>query len=504
MTDDEQQRKLSRRELLGLVGTAGGTVLTGWYLSQNQPFRQEPPTEERPTSVEPSNPPQFRGPPDGTESIADHGGTVGVDTPEAAEENVAAIHRASTAADTSTVYLPPGKWYVGKRDEPEFLNPGKAGAELGAAGLGFVGEGPDLTFLVFQKDTLEQGGGNEISYVGGTDHGDVVWRDLTYDGNYQNMAFDSGTRQWGIDIEGDTTANFTLQNFRLRNIQALGLTASGSSDFRLTVDQSTFRNIGIGRVNQADGSALGHALGPTVPAGRRLTVTNSRFELISGNVIDFSRSDGFGSVLIQNCFATGIGDTLIKEKGMQEVHLSNVFYQAHTPELESAMNQGAIEQERHGRGFLKQISGPGNGTTYVLENVEARNMLRRAVNLRNGKHWRLRGGRNGPIRIRNVNMNGSDESYVWRESTDPQSYFEFDIGTMITDRVQGLVFDCPSSRGVVDTLYQQHTSGIGSTGRIEIGSQHQRAAPMEPNVPSRNAVGINPLPVSDRRQLRIK
>lgn len=490
MTDKDSQTLLSRRKLLALLGVSGAAVLGAGSV----PKTTSPVDDDPAGTVDEDDwmPPAISTPPPGTESILDHGGIVGVDTPAAAERNVRAIHAASVAAETNTVYLPAGRWYVGDRESSRFLYPGNDAAERGAAGLGFVGDGPDETFLVFQKDTLLQGGGNEISYAAGIDHGEVVWRNLTYDGNYHEMQFDSDTRQWGIDVEEDSTANFRVENFRLQNIHGVGIGASGSSAFSLLVDRCSFRDIGIGRVNQSNGTSLSHILGPTVPAGETMVVTNSRFELTSGNVIDFSRSDNFGNAIIHNCYASGIGDTFIKEKGMKEVRISKLRFQANTPELEAAMSDEAIAQGRHGRGFLKQLSGPGNGTTYILEDIEASDMLRRAVNIRSGKHWIIRGGREGPIRFRNINMDGDEESPVWQDYA-PDSYFEFDVGTMIAENVGGVVFECEYSRGTIETVYERNTLGIGGTGDVFIGSVFPRTdtETIAPMVPSRIEVGID-------------
>lgn len=480
MSEKEAEKpdsRLKRRGVLGLV--AAGLVAAsgiGYEFSSNSglasPSSADDPSPEAPGTTSSSE--DDIGP---VENIKNYGGIEGDSSVEAAVTNIKSIGQASRAAKDNTVFLPAGEWYIGPPTDTWrgfALRPGDEETALGAPGLSFVGEGPDKTFLRWGH--IQKGHANSIVYADDVDHGEIVWRNLTYDGNYQQFDFsDTGTVQGAI--YPSLQFNATIEDCRFMNFQQTGIRLRGGA---LTVDRSTFHNIGIGRLNQT-GGRFGH---PIEQGGADVRVTNSQFSLIPGSCVDCT-SGAKGTLVMKNVYAEGIGVNLVKVNDAESVELDGINYTAQTQELldvQDADNETVYD----GRWFLRRQSGSDNSPVPVtINDVLATDTTRGAIRVANGYNVALDGGRQGPIAFRRLAQSSEYDEGI----EDPESMIFFDMGDLSGHDIDGTVFSLEESLGTIDRLKYANTDGIGTTAAVTISEEMPDAATFVPAVPSQDEVG---------------
>jgi hypothetical protein len=430
-----------------------------------------------------------------TESIVDYGGVEGDTSQSAVDANIEAIIKASNAASDDTVYLPAGTWYIGPSDPNSgyVLHPGVDAA----SNLGFVGEGPDESVLKWSPDAVDENADQyyRIAYESSS-YGTITWEDFTYDVNWEAYISDNpnaDVKPIGVYFEDGGSPTWEMYNVRIINIWRQAFWFFLTDTVNLTVDKCTFRNIGIGRTNRdaANGEkSLSHCFtGVEAGAGGSCAITNSEFVNIAGNVINTNESDT-GSYLFENLWIEGVGDAFIKDDGVNDLTFRKIHYRGNTAELEDSLNSAAIDFDFHGRQFLKQLDGSGS-PEYTLHNVDARNFVRRAINLRAGGGWTVSGGTDGPVRFQHLNTEGGDRPYAIDEVGLSGAGFDFSDFGQISVHDGDYVFRADDSTGTIDTLrYGDMGEGIGDLGDISIATIDQGASPFQPTVPSQDDVGV--------------
>ncbi|WP_336135427.1 right-handed parallel beta-helix repeat-containing protein [Natronomonas amylolytica] len=481
MTDEQRDpspgRTMTRRKVLALVSTGAVSVGGGISRSVTDP-NIESDVEE--TDKEPEEAPH--------ENIEDHGGIEGDPSIEAAETNVAAIHRASVASDENTVYLPEGEWYVANEDSGRFLHSGDPDTDRGAAGLGFVGDGPEKTFLTVAPHIPTRSTNMQVRYSEEAHHPDVMWRDLTYDGNDDALNLPPDRSQWGIYIRGP--GSFRFENVRFRNFHANGIRGTSSGGYSIDINRCSFYRTAIGRHNNMDGNTVGHHLAGAIDSDQYLTVRNTEFELVSGTCLDLS-SGSRGPVTFENCWARGCGDAFIKVHDGGTTRISRLYFQSASPELTDALETDPGLGEHHGRHFIYRLDGDqSNIPRFVLNDVESRKTPYHAIQVRRGYSIAVEGGQEGPLAFSDIagyeNFDGA-----FRDDADEESKIQFKIGELSVHNTVGDVFRTPSSLGTIATLNRGGTGGLGDVGDVNILTDNDGAVPFAPDTPSRDDVGIN-------------
>jgi hypothetical protein len=423
----------------------------------------------------------------GAESIADYGGIEGDPSIEAAETNVDAIHEASMADRENTVYLPEGEWYVGNKKSGRFLYPGDPDTDRGAAGLGFVGEGPNKSFLIVAPEIPTQNTNLAIRYSEDADHPDVEWKNLTYDGNEKALDLPPDRSQWGIYIRG--SGEFSFENTRFRNFYANGIRGTSSGGYSIDIDYCTFYRTAIGVHNNSD-NAVGHHLAGGIDSDRHLNVTNTEFELVSGTCLDLS-SNSEGPVTFENCWARGCGDAFIKVNNGGTVRISRLYFQGASDELTEELDTEPGAGEHHGHHFIYRLDGDRSIIPrFILNDVESHATPTHAIQVRRGYSMIVDGGTEGPIAFSDIAKYERNDG-AFRDDADESSKFYFDIEELSVHDTVGDVFRTPDSFGRIETLNRGENIGLGEVGDITIRTDNDDAEPFVPDTPSRADVGIN-------------
>lgn len=483
---------VTRRRLLTYIAAVGSLFLSVLYALVT---RLSPSTEAKARETPPSGTPSET--PSETarvvrlaEDIRDYGGIPNTDSSEAIAANVRAIREASLEATNNTVYLPEGEWFIGPSDsaKSDALTSGNPDANGAAAGLGFVGDGPEKTFLSW--GVLEPGSTNTIRYCA-TNHNGATWQDLTYDGRWRTFASDgydfADGGQWGILIEGDARGDLTLENVRLQSMAGNGVFMGFWLDVDLTVNRCTFYDNGMGVENATDGESVQHHIAAWADNDSSLTVTNSEFRLVSGSVINADGpGNGDGTYRIENVYAEGAGLSFHKITDNGTVINRNIYFKGETEELIEEMastSRGA---------YFYRLSGDASYTpTVEMHNVEMVNLPGYGLRATNDTSINVRGGTDGPVAMDTISTLDARPAAL---SGDTGTLIFDEFGEMSVYNVRGDVCNLDASEGSIDTLHWGRADSLGDVGDVRISTTHRGADSFVPEVPSRSTVGINSVP----------
>lgn len=427
------------------------------------------------------------------EDISDHGGIPNTDSERAIAANVKAIRAAAAAAPNNTVYLPEGEWFIGALadSDGDALRAGSDDAHGVPAGLGFLGAGPDKTRLTW--GAMQPGTKNTIRYCA-TEHTDAVWQDLTYIGRWRHFVrngydLDEGG-QWGIVLEGDASGDLTLRNVRLQSMAGNGVFMGYGLDVDLTVDRCTFYDNGIGTNQAAGGRAHQHHIGAWADGDSSLTVRDSEFRLTSGSVINaHGPGDGSGTYRVENVYAEGAGLSFHKITNAGTVINKNVQFVGETDELLEEL----VDTSR--AAYLYRLGGDETySPTVELHDVHMRRLPGYALRVTSGCPLTICGGTDGPVSVDSVATLNSRPAALSGSSGE----IHFDgYGDLSVHDVGGEVCDLDNSRGRIGTLRWGRQDALGALGDVTIGNRRRGERPFEPDVPSREEVGVGSGPKRD-------
>lgn len=475
MTDEETRSpdvKLDRRKLLSLVGTAAIAFAGSVYISTNSARPNKEPPESGSNATGNESDPDESDPYDGV-NIDEYGAVPGKDSPKAARQNTEAVRRAAReAGQGGRVYVPGNEYYFGTPAEGFIFRFGDSEPR----GISFVGEGPRKSKLTLTSAIKKDRSYRGFTYTGkeaDIDHGDVLLKDICFDGNYRNLDMDDGVTVWGFNVYGD--GEFTFQNACIRGWWANGARFTGPN---VTIRRSTFQENAIGVARAADEPTTGHHIVARPPENRTILIEDSEFLRCSGNVVN--RRSGDGDVLLRGVWISGVGIGVMKLSETNGLtRIQNSYVKAQTDWIRENLPS---EFDLDGRWFIHRVRGSEHTPTVVLNNVEARDFSRGFILCYQKTDLVLRGDM---IAIHDV-ATAADRHVAIRGD----SGIEFDVGAMsIYDTDGEYLFHAPGSTGGIETLSRDGMR-LGEIGTLSIGDTTE-SEPLEPDVVERDDIGIN-------------
>jgi hypothetical protein len=481
------QKPLDRRKFLTVAGVALSCSIGAgyWQLSRSTAADN---TAEVSDARNETDVPQMGGPPSDAENIVDHGAEPNPSDPdlESAVRNTDALRAAATAAGRGgTVYVPSGTYFLGQEARTSNIGFGRNEP----AGISMIGDGPGASTLALTEH-LDDGGESHVLFkYRDVEHGTVDVRNLTIDGNYENLGnlIDVGRASRAFEMEG--TGHITFRNVQFRGIYS---TALRLREFSASIDQCTFEEIGIGG---KDHGGSGHAVETYVGSGESVTITRSVFKRIGSFAVNWRYNDG--TVVIEDCHVTGTGTGIVKLSAGDRLEIRNSYLQPHTEWLTEHISTPDDGDPFHGRHLINRLFERAERVpTVVLENVEFRDCTHEAFMIRQAP-IELQGDM---IALHNASgqydtekgNNAVFRDYAWTGSAIRNA----DIGRLSVHDSPSDVFETPNSNGVIETLTRRGNAGLGTVGEIEIHADAP-GDPLRPTVVSRDEVGHIPPDRSD-------
>lgn len=490
----DRDLELSRRQLLAILG-ASATVSGGAYLVSRRltdtedPEREIPdpeieriPTEEIPPEREKPEPPDPE--PDG-ENIVDYGAESNPDDPDVdvAETNLDALRDAADAAgEDGAIYVPAGTYYFGHDGSREsILN---LYGRHQPAGISIIGDGPAESTLAISEHIPDYINHSGFVWSDHADHDSVEIRDITLDGNYENLGNLAGLGTGSIAVNIQNGETVELHNVHIRGWYTNGVILTGPGG---SATNCTFEESGIGVMQDThrpdERGSGGQHLAPRPDDDKTFTIENCHFNRSSASAINIGRNDGH--IVVQNCYieSTGVGG--FKLSAGDVVEIRNTYVRPHTQWVEES-----LPDRFDGRWLAHKFDERGERTlTLILEDVEVRDCTMYGLNISgDGPPMELAGDK---IAFHNIARAENRDAVV--RSNHGGEYRNVDVRRLSVQDADGTVFDTKTSSGVVDTLRHSGTRGLGNHGNIVINSNGESGDHFQPDVPSRDEVGINAL-----------
>ena len=435
--------------------------------------------------------------PESAENIMDYGATEGDDSQSAVNDNVSAIDSASENSDDSLVYLPEGIYYIGPNDNLDrarYMRPGHS-SNTGAAGLSFVGDGAEKSYLKVSGQTIDEDDGHlyRIHYDNDADHGVVTFKYLTFDGNRKdvlpNDAKGEDTRLYGFHFDGDYVG-FEFERARFQHThEAMFNFGSG---YYIEADYCTFHDAAIGRHNQAhaDGDVRTDHMFSNIwlGDGDYVHFHNCYFSLVSGNMINQDAFNFDNEIIIEDCWIEGAGASVCKDSGTKNVELTRVYIKLQTQELLDEIDDDALDNDFTGRYFYRFPDGEGT-VNLRLEDCHFESSNGRAIvfdDIADGEPDEFRIYGPGPVRIENID--GDRGAAVIVEQDDHPIVFD-DLDELSIHNSDQPMFSTPNGEGSIGNFRHDNANSIGDRGSISFDREDDGGDPFDPDVPSRIEVG---------------
>ena len=413
--------------------------------------------------------------------ITDYGAVSNPDDASAAEaeRNLDALIDAIEAAgEGGTVYVPEGSFYVGDGSVANLTMLG----EREPGGISFVGDGPTVSTIGVsgQQDHPNL---NFLIYWEDHDHGEVLFRDIGLDGNYERLPNlyenDGGSR--GINCRGKQ-GSLICENVWFRGWYQNAAFASGMS---ARFERCSFEEIAVGLNEDSpsgsygDGNRVAHCS----VASDGVTYRQCEFRNCPGQVLD----TGGGNATFERCWGRGLGTGVVKINAAETVTIRNCYFEPRTDDIEEEFEGFS---GRHMAHMLKRDDS-GTPTLRVVESV-VEDMVKDAVLLYGRENdARLRiAGRDFAIR-----QAGREEyRYAFQASnSDGESgaTLIFDVESMSVHDTDGEVFALENGVGTIQELRRDGNDGLGDPDDVTIETDRPGADTVRPDVPARDDVGIN-------------
>ena len=474
MNDEETpDESIGRRELLVVLG-AGAVTTSGiayaamdWSTNSEQPVPETDPEQSTPETDQPPG-----------ENIEDFGATPGIDTEAVARENTEAIRSAAQeAGEHGTLYVPEGEYFFGIADQSFMFRFGHEQPK----GISLLGAGPRQSKLILTSTVDPASSYRAFRYEEedldgeNIDHGAVAARDISFDGNYEELDMNPGNTIWGYYAYGD--GHFSLDNVRIRGWWANGSKFSGPS---ARIRRLTFEENAIGVAQAGDESGVGHHIVANPPDDSSILIEDCEFQGCSGTVIN--RRQGSGDVTLRRVWIRGVGASCLKMSDTNgTTRIENTYIEPRSDWIVQNLPEGFGNR---GRWVMHRTAGSEYTPTVVLDNVVARRMSRNFILCYRDRDIVLQGT---DIAIHNAAM---DEVRYTRGAIRADNGIELDIGTMSVHNTNGEVFDTPDATGSVDTLLRGGNDGLGDIGNLSLGD-NPNSGYLQPDVVSRDEVGID-------------
>lgn len=480
MKDTNDDTKLSRRQLLAILGSGTAVAAGGAYLATRPDEEAE---REGPERVAPA----------AAENIQTHGAVPNPNDPdsESAETNLNAIIAAAEAAgDGGTVYVPPGTYYFGHGgDGPDqFVLFG----EREPPGVSIIGAGPEESTLAISAHTPRESE-NQSGFVWteNYDHGSVQVGNIRLDGNYENLpnltAEDGGSI--GLSFKG--RGNSYLQNVHFRGWY---MNAVRGRHLLRSVQWCTFEDSGIGRHNDSGGRSAAHHVSVRPRNGTECRIENCHFIDCTGYALNVNDNDGV--VKMHNCYAEGTGSALCKLSAGRLVEFRHIYHQANTDAIEQkVIDRESDAQSFHGLNFINSLGERGNVSVNLeTYHVLSRNITSYALQSRGsiGDGPASLTWRGDMIALHDTNLD-RDKSAI--RNRNGGVYDDIDIDRLsVHNGGPEAVFSLQDSDGRIQTFHRGENDPLGETSQVSINEDIRGGEPFQPVVPMRKDVGINSIP----------
>lgn len=426
--------------------------------------------------------------PDSAVDITDYGAVSNPDDPDArtAARNLSAIRQAANAAGAQgAIYVPEGTYYWGNDDRNLMLTFNEGSLE--PPGISMYGDGPEESALALTEHLPDDHIHDGFRYHSGSNHGEVTISNIRLDGNYENLGdlAGNGTGSRGIVFLDGDNDTLNLENVHFRGWYNNAVRATGPGG---VAESCTFEETGIGVVNDTHSSddqsgrgSVGQHVAPRPADDRTYTFENCHFKNSSGTAVNVGRNDGH--VILQTCYIEGSGIGGFKLSAGKRVEVRNTYIQ-----IQNDWIAENIPDFFNGRWLAHKFNERGDELlTFELQDVEVRDCSLFGINISSsGPSMGLEGDN---IAFHNISIAGHRDA-VLRENNGGE-FRNVDIGRISVHDSNGRVFSASNSNGRVETLHRQNTNGLGDTGDISVDTDNEGGEAFQPDVPSREEVGVN-------------
>jgi len=467
---------VTRRRILGLAGSATAALTGGIYLLSSNP-KADP---DDATAVE-GSPVATTVDRVETESLLDYGGEPNPEDPglAAARANLDALHAAADAAgENGAIHVPAGTYYFGHDGtgvDNLLLFTRKESRE--PAGVSIYGDGPEETRLAITEHMPDDQNHNALIYDGNAGHGRVEIRNLTLDGNYENLGAlrDVNRSSRGIVVkENNAESTFDLYNVRFRGWYTNGVRLKDAAG---SARRCTWEENGIGQFN--DGGVSHHVACSPV-AGNEFRFERCHFRNCSGKAVNIRHNRG--RIVFRWCYGEGLGTGVHKISAGDVIRHEHCYWQPHNQWVDENLRRGENPEHIGWDMFHRFIARDGAEPTLGLYDVEIRNT--------NAETFYTR--RTGPAIVgdRIAVHSGAFEPNrdgVFKEDSD--GYMRFDVDRLSVHD-SGEVFNLDRADGRIRRLHRGGNRAVGDYADLAVRVDDPNADPFEPDVPSRSEVGI--------------
>ncbi|MEF8914136.1 Ig-like domain-containing protein [Natronomonas sp.] len=429
--------------------------------------------------------------PDDAVDITDYGAVSNPDDPAdgSYSTNRQAIIDAGNAAGRSgNIYVPEGTYFFGEDDSNSWI---VMGAHT-AAGLSFYGDGPGKSVLGMTEHCPESAIGTMFRYNPDeydTETHTATWKGLKLEGNAQNLGnkIQHGVGSLAIISQsGNSELTLQLDTVYIHDTYSA---AVKHREGDLRADYCTFERVGIEITNDTYESSdrsesVDHCLIPQPDSDKSCIVDHCEFVNASGNAID---AGGDGTIETYSCWGSGLGVGWYKVQDCKKYVIENTYMEPNTQALEDLLvNDWFIGH----RGPFYSVQGDTDVVPIVETNhVKCVSTTLQSVLLYNQSNaesndaeWR------GDMIAFHDSANGNRDAAIRTKGNDLRNT---DINRIsVHDSDVSQIFDVTGD-GAIESLTHENSGTIGSTEDVTIQNSEQGGDPLQPDVPSRDEVGVD-------------
>lgn len=417
------------------------------------------------------------------EDIRDYGAT-----PDDGTDDSQAFREAANAAGKGgTIRVPAGTYRISSSGlvSAQPLQFGKREP----AGISIVGDGPSKSIIKWEdgydgRDGSPRGAIWNDDY----DHGNVVVRDVTFDGNWQNLNLPSdgkGSTGWALEMHGDPNSSFTIERTILKGWWTNGALAI-HDEGKVRFNYCSFIECGLGSDDVGQGS--GHGFNASATSGT-IVAENCYWNKCSGTAVDMTKDAG-GNLEIRNSFAHNLGDAFVKKnQGTGTLRVRNV----HVVPRDSWIQNGNLQKlESNGNYCFYAVPKNQDDVGVIdIEHLWVENLAEPFVHYSQDGGGTIQGA--GPVRVERsnlVNRKGRDSAF-FIDTVTSRTHVSIDkLSIHGVRNADGLFnFTSGTADGNIGELHRGSDSVIGNTDQVSIDTDNASGVPLTVTVPSRTDVG---------------
>lgn len=417
------------------------------------------------------------------ENVRDYGATSGDGT----DDSKAFRNAANAAGKGGTIRVPAGTYRISSNGlwSAQPLQFGKREP----AGISIVGDGPSESIIKWE-DGYDGSDGSPRGAIWNDnyDHGNVVIRDVTFDGNWQNLNLPSdgkGSTAWALELRGDSNSSFTVERTILKGWWTNGALAI-HDEGNIRFNYCSFLECGLGSDAISQGS--GHGFNASANSGT-IVAENCYWNKCSGTAVDMTKDAG-GNLEIRNSFAHNLGDAFVKKnQGTGTLRVRNV----HVIPRDSWIQDGNLQKPQSNGNYCFYAVPKNQDTVGVidLEHLWVENLAEPFIHYSQDGGGTIQGA--GPVRVERsnlVNRKGRDSAF-FIDTVTSQTDINLDQLSIHDVRNDNGMFSFTSGTagGTIGELHRQSDSVIGETDQVLISTDNAGSVALTVTVPSRTEVG---------------